>query len=34
MTSWTWVWAGYLLTAAVWVAYTIWSGRGRTGDDR
>lgn len=27
-TSWAWVWAGYLLTAAVWCAYALWSSRG------
>lgn len=27
MTSWAWVWAGYLMTAVVWVAYAAWSGR-------
>lgn len=26
MTGWTWVWIGYLLTAAVWTAYAVWSG--------
>lgn len=34
MTSWAWVWAGYLLTAAVWVTYVVWSGRGHAGRNR
>lgn len=33
MTSWAWVWAGYLLAAAVWAGYVIWSGR-RARDDQ
>lgn len=27
MTGWIWVVLGYLLAAAVWVAYAVWSGR-------
>lgn len=26
MTGWIWVVVGYGLTAAVWVAYAVWSG--------
>lgn len=34
MTSWTWVFAGYALTAIVWVAYAISTRRSRGGGDR
>jgi hypothetical protein len=33
MTGWAWVWAGYLLTAAVWAGLAWWSGDG-TDDSR
>lgn len=32
MTSWAWVVAGYVVAAAVWIGYVIWSGRGARND--
>ena len=31
MTGWEWVWAGYGLTAMVWIGYAWWSGHGLRG---